>query len=342
MGRMTRLLRTVLIASGSAACTSIMFTTPQNNSTQLQSGPNPIQVNLAESGIPDNVSYGDLFLDNFDLSTIGGPRQLVPQLARMSYVPTGPHSLSVTAHDTYGIAVDATTAFSVARCPLCYMCPAGSVVDPVDGQCCGNGKCDTLASANFGVWRYDLQECKQPITVGSQTLFSDLDCISPQTVFIKAVSSGGIIAPKAVAVSFLSTQGGALSQIRVPIGWSNGTNSLNVWITQDAGGHPGTALEALPPVVAPSQPAPFSVMSPTHIFSNTHPSLAANTRYWLVIGAAGTDTFAQWNLAENQADSSTPGTGTYLWNTTNANLSGPWTVSNLPQLRPAFEVDVRQ
>lgn len=41
-------------------------------------------------------------------------------------------------------------------------------------------------------------------------------------------------------------------------------------------------------------------------------------------------------------DVSTPGMTTYLLNTTNSSVAGPWAPkSNLQELRPAFEIDIR-
>src|SRR4051794_2071258 len=126
MGHTMRFFLAILIAVGLVACTAIAFTSPQNGSTQSEVGANPLQVNVTESGIPDNVdySYSDLYLDNSGLRASGNTYQLLPQ-SGMYYVPTGLHTLSTWAQDAWGITVSAATSFSIANCPLCYMSPVG-------------------------------------------------------------------------------------------------------------------------------------------------------------------------------------------------------------------------
>jgi hypothetical protein len=82
------------------------------------------------------------------------------------------------------------------------------------------------------------------------------------------------------------------------------------------------------------------VTAPVHVFSTAHTPLTAGTKYWLVIAPGASDTVAQWNLCLD--DFSIPNTTTLLV-TSSSNVNGPWTMkSALAELRPAFEIDVRE
>jgi hypothetical protein len=66
----------------------------------------------------------------------------------------------------------------------------------------------------------------------------------------------------------------------------------------------------------------------------------AGTLYWLVLGPGAADTVIAWNSALD--DVSIPAATTFLLNTTNTGVAGPWAMkNNQVNRRPAFEVDVR-
>ncbi|HYX46045.1 MAG TPA: choice-of-anchor R domain-containing protein, partial [Sphingomicrobium sp.] len=226
--------------------------------------------------------------------------------------------------------------FSVAGCPLCYSCPVGTL-HPITGQCCDNGMCDAWLAGNFGPRFLNSAKCQQFTFPGSTKTWQDFDCIGTNYA---PISGSGAGAAQMIAVSFTPQQAGQLRHIQAPIGWQSGTNSLLVWITADSNNAPAGVIEALTVFNVRVQPAPTTVDAPAHIFSSTHPQLAAGTRYWLVMGPGANDTQIAWNLSLD--DISTPGMTTFLLNTTNSSVAGPWAPkSNLQELRPAFEIDIR-
>jgi hypothetical protein len=147
-----------------------------------------------------------------------------------------------------------------------------------------------------------------------------------------------------IAVSFTPNQNGALRHIQVPIGLLSGTNSLQVWISADANNAPGQVLETLTVNSIRTQPQATGsvppVDAPAHIFFSGNAQLTAGVKYWLVLGPGAADTVIAWNLTLE--DLSSPVPPTFLLNTSNSSVSGPWRLkSNLAEVRPAFEVDVR-
>lgn len=89
---------------------------------------------------------------------------------------------------------------------------------------------------------------------------------------------------------------------------------MQVWITADGGGRPGSPLEII--AVSNVRPQILPIASPISIFSATRPTLTAGTTYRLVIGPA---------------------------DATTSDLTGPWVMkSNLAELVPACEIAVRQ
>ncbi|HTS53692.1 MAG TPA: choice-of-anchor R domain-containing protein [Burkholderiales bacterium] len=327
--------RSWIVLAGSGVllgCSSITITKPLDQSTNVAM---PQDILVTENG---NVTFGDVYLDSFNMSRINGTHwQYVPQ-ATLFYVPPGKHTLLVQATDSkLNTSISQSSTFTVSSCRLCYSCPAPETVHPIQGQCCDGGACDASIFGNFGPPFFQQQKCQQALFPGSGTFFSDLDCIGTQTQFIQGTASGS---PQMAAVSFSPTQTGKLAQIQAPVGWTSGTNGIQVWITNDAAGKPGTVFEAITINSLRNQPTPTTVVAPAHIFSATHPSLTSGTKYWLVIGPAAPDTVVQWNLSLD--DVSIPAATTLLLNTTNSNVAGPWAPkSNLQELRPAFEIDIR-
>ena len=311
---------------------SITIQKPANGSTVAM----PQDILVTEQG---SICYEDVYLDNFNMSRVNGSHwQFVPT-GKLWYVDPGQHTLSVGARDCkFSTNVSQSSNFTVSKCPLCYACPVGQV-HPALGQCCDGGNCDSYVFSNFGPNFYTDQYCFKETAPGSGQWYYELDCIAPNASPIR-----GGTAPMMHAVSFSATRTGALAQIQVPIGWVSGTNGVQLWITDDAAGRPGTTvLETIAKSNLRPQPQPNSVDAPVHIFSATHPTLTAGNKYWLVIGPQAADTVVYWNHGLLLLDASIPANITYVVNTTNTNPSGPW---GLPpgagaQLRPAFEIDVR-
>jgi hypothetical protein len=315
-------------------CSSITIDKPANGSTVSM----PQETQVTEKG--SNVCYDEVLFDSFNPADFGGSRsELVPK-GRLLYAAPGSHTLFVGARNCkLHQNISASSTFTVSRCPLCFTCPAGQVVNPSSGQCCDNGKCDAYAFGNFGQWFYSDPACLKETSPGSGKWLSELDCINLQVALIRGATPGP---PAMLAVSFPMSRTGALAQIRVPIGWMSGTNGIQVWITEDAAGSPGTVLEAINQTNLRSQPQATTVDAPVHIFSATHPTLTTGRKYWLVIGPAAPDTVVSWNLSLILNDASIPADTKYLLNTTTGSVTGPWAPkSNLAELRPAFEVDVR-
>ena len=316
-----------------AGCASISIDQPKDGSVVKM--PQPIMV--TESG---NVSLGDPLFDNFNLSRYNGQNwQYVPQSTLRYASPGAAHTLFVSARDgKSGANISQSSTFTVSACPLCYTCPAGSVVHPITGQCCDGGMCDSLAFANFGPSVFANQECQQFTFPGSTKQWLDLDCISTNLEQIR----GTALTPQMLAVRFTPTESKALRHVQVPIGWQSGVNSLQVWVTADSANAPGQSLETVTVNNIRTQPTPTTVDAPAHIFFAGTTPLTAGTPYWLVLGPGGADTVINWNTSLLLNDSSIPANTTYLLNTTSTSLAGPWNPKGITVIRrPAFEVDVR-
>ncbi len=316
-----------------ASCASISIDQPKDKSVGVAM---PQDIVVTEKG---NAVLGTPYLDNFDLSHYNGQNwQYVPR-STLRFVSPGQHTLSVPARDNYwGTNISQSSSFSVASCPLCYSCQTGTV-HPITGQCCNNGTCDAWTAGNFGPRFFNSLNCPKFTFPGSSKTWQDFDCIGTNYA---QVGGAATTSRQMLAVSFTPLQAGQLKHIQAPVGWLSGTNSLLVWVTADSNNSPGGVIESLTVTNVRTQPTPTTVDAPAHIFSNTRPQLAAGTRYWLVMGPGAADTRIAWNLTVDLDDVSTPGVTTYLLNTTNSNVSGPWAPkSNLQELRPAFEIDVQ-
>ena len=327
-------LAAVLLVAG---CASISIDQPRHQSVVARL-PQPIVV--TEKGF---ASFGDPFLDSFNLSRYNGQNwQYVPQ-STLYYVSPGTHTLSVSARDTkWGTNISQSSTFTVSACPLCYSCPVGEV-HPMTGQCCDNGTCDKWAFGNFGPSFYGTAKCQQMVFPSTTPRYwNEFDCISSAFDLVRGSAAG---ARQMIAVSFTPTYSGALRHVQAPIGLRSGTNSLLVWVTADANNAPGQVLESLTITTVRPQPVATTayppVEAPAHLFFNGNTQLTAGTRYWLVLGPGAANTDIAWNLALD--DFSLPATTSYLVNTTNTSVAGPWSrkTPNLADQRPAFEVDVR-
>lgn len=324
-------LAPIVLTTLLASCASISIDQPKDKSVGVTM---PQNIVVTENG---NAVLGTPYLDNFDLSHYNGQNwQYVPQ-STLRFVSPGQHTLFVSARDNYwGTNISQSSGFSVASCPLCYSCPVGTV-HPITGQCCNNGACDAWTAGNFGLPSLNSVKCQQFTFPGSTKTWQDFDCIGTNYAQISGAATSS---QQMLAVSFTPQQAGRLQHIQAPVGWLSGTNSLLVWVTADSNNFPGAVIESLTVNGVRTQPTPTTVDAPAHIFSSTHPQLAAATRYWLVMGPGAADTKIAWNLSLD--DMSIPAATTYLLNTTTSNVGGPWAPkSNLQELRPAFEIEVQ-
>ncbi|HEY3698824.1 MAG TPA: choice-of-anchor R domain-containing protein [Spongiibacteraceae bacterium] len=326
-----------MLAAYLSGCTSLTVTAPAASSTVSM----PQEIKVTESVGLDGYTHGQkILVDGVDPEHSNNVNYSVPWNSTLCCLNPGAHSVSVSGQ-TSSRTVSATSNFTVAAnaCPDCYACPNGSV-HPVFGVCCDGGSCDIPASSNFGPWRFPTTSCPTAQVRSN-------DCLNQNANGICGANGTGCaaLAPMAtqmLAVSFSLGQAGTLKQIQVPIGWRNGTNSFQLWIANDAGGKPGTIIEAF--AARPIRTQPFPVRSPEHIFSVAHPNLAAGTTYWLVIGPTAQDAVGSWNYSLDDAPA--VGSTNFLVNTSpNANgvpqLAGPWVPATGSVLRPAFEIDIR-
>jgi hypothetical protein len=111
--------------------------------------------------------------------------------------------------------------------------------------------------------------------------------------------------PEAVAQSFTPSANYVLEDVQLPLGYITGNNDVDLWITTDNGGNPGTVLEALSatnslPQVGPQQSPPVSMIP-----SVTNPPLNAGTLYWLVLGPGFANSCVEWYAAVNDAATNT-------------------------------------
>ena len=295
---------------------------------------------MTESDGLDGATQGQnkIMVDGRELEHFSNVNYSVPPGSTLCCLEVGPHTVSVSGHTSSGTVTDASN-FSVSGCPDCYSCPGGGFVHPVFGFCCDNGSCDILASDNFGPWRF-------PAAASCPTSFKANDCLNQNAQGIcgrdgTGCAAIGNMATQMVAVSFSPGQSGVLKQIQVPMGWRNGVNAFQAWITTDVGGKPGAVLETFP--LSNIRMQPFPVRSPIHIFSSAHPNLTAGTTYWLVLGPTAANAVGSWNYSLD--DTPSAGSSNFLVNATpDANgipqLAGPWAPAGGP-LRPAFEIDLR-
>lgn len=93
--------------------------------------------------------------------------------------------------------------------------------------------------------------------------------------------------------------GGAISYnldtIEVAIGLVEGTNQLDVWLMNDAGGQPGAIIESFHFVDAMGD---FSASPLVLGTSVVRPLLTPGTKYWLIASTPVADTWAAWNGSE--------------------------------------------
>jgi len=317
-----------------AGCASISIDKPEDQSVTARL---PQHIMVTQSGF---VDFGDPMLDNFNLSRYNGQNwQYVPQ-STIYYASPGMHTLAVPARDgKWHTDISKGSTFTVSQCPLCYSCPVGNV-HPMTGQCCDNGMCDIPVFGNFGPSFYGNVECQKMIFPSTSPKYWDeFDCISTAIDFVRGGTN-----PQVLAVSFTPAYSGTLRHVQAPIGLISGTNSLQVWITANANNSPGQVLENKTfNTVRPQPPATTAfppVDAPAHLFFGGTTQLMAGTLYWLVLGPGAADTVIAWNSALD--DVSIPAATTFLLNTTNTGVAGPWAMkNNQVNRRPAFEVDVR-
>lgn len=329
-----------LVVAVVCGCTSLKVEEPANGSTIASL---PQQIRIKETVGIDGWTQGQnkITVDGQELEHFSNVNYSVPPGSVLCCLAAGAsHTVAVSGHTaSSGTITDAST-FTVTACPGCYAgCPPGGFVHPVIGVCCGNGACDILAASNFGPWRF-------PAATLCPAFFWPNDCLNQNANGICGRDGSGCagipnMATQMVAVSFKPGQNGALQQIHVPIGFRNGANAFQAWITTDVGGSPGTALETFP--LSNLRMQAFPTRSAVHIFSTAHPSLTAGTTYWLVIGPTAATAVGSWNYSLDEAPSA--GSADFKVNTTpNAagvpQLAGPWVPANGP-LRTAFEIDIR-
>ncbi|HKV06304.1 MAG TPA: choice-of-anchor R domain-containing protein [Candidatus Acidoferrales bacterium] len=326
-----QLLAALLSVALLSGC-SISITNPPNGST-VATLPQPLQ--YTESGVN---GVPTISLDGNDLTDINGQTFQWGSGGLMFTIPPGSHSVTVSGQTGWNYNVSDTSNFTVAAnaCPLCYACPPGQFLHAFMGLCCTGNKCDMQGFSNFGLSLFSA-----PICSSSQSN----DCMNQNLEGLcggQGTGCSGLanMAIQMVAVSFSPQQSGALAEIQVPIGWRNGANAFQAWITSDNAGKPGTVLETFP--LSNLRTLPFPDTTPVHIFSAAHPALTTGTNYWLVIGPTGATAVGSWNLS--LGDSPAAGSSNFLVNVTGTNgvpsINGPW-VPATAVLRPAFEIDVR-
>ena len=337
MGSPLKMCASLVVAALACGCTSLKVTTPANASSVSM----PQEIKVTESVGIDGWTQGQnkILADGKELEHFTNVNYSVPPGSTLCCLDPGAHSVSVSGHTSSSGTITDVSNFTVSACPGCYSCPTGGFVHPVFGFCCDNGSCDILASNNFGPWLFPAPALCPPS-------FKANDCLNQNANGICGRDGAGCaaianMATQMVAVSFKPGQSGALKQIHVPIGWRNGSNAFQAWITTDVGGKPGAALETFP--LPNIRMQAFPTRSSMHIFSTAHPNLAAGTTYWLVIGPTAPNAVGSWNYSLDDAPSA--GSSNFLVNTTPdasgvPQLAGPWVPAN-GLLRPAFEIDIR-
>ncbi|UCG59886.1 MAG: hypothetical protein JSU70_10270 [Phycisphaerales bacterium] len=86
-----------------------------------------------------------------------------------------------------------------------------------------------------------------------------------------------------------------LDTIEVAVGLVTGTNQLDVWLMDDAGGQPGAIIESFHFVDAMGSFAASPLVLGN---SALHPLLTPGTKYWLIASVPIAGTHAAWNGSE--------------------------------------------
>jgi hypothetical protein len=142
-----------------------------------------------------------------------------------------------------------------------------------------------------------------------------------------------------VAASFTPNADFSLADVQVPVAFNDGTNTFNVWITQDAAGIPGPVMEALGPASVPADTLPpFTTV--TTIRSKTFPALKSGTQYWIVIGPGAPDSYASWLFSwyDNATNANALLNSSTSYGTVPASSWTGFGTLGFP-LRPAFQID---
>jgi hypothetical protein len=134
----------------------------------------------------------------------------------------------------------------------------------------------------------------------------------------------------ALAVQFTPTANFIFTDAELALVHKLGTNLYDVSLATDSAGLPGTILEtiALNGVLPTSTPALVTATS------SLQPLLAAGSSYWLIVSAP--DTGTQGGFAINSIGDLP--NNNFAFSNTNTPL-GPWTIDNLDQNRPAFQIN---
>ena len=101
--------------------------------------------------------------------------------------------------------------------------------------------------------------------------------------------------PYELGAQFTPSQSGFLADIVIALGLVSGTNQVDVWLSSDSGGRPGSILESFSFVGAM---APFGNSGPPlrGVASSTT-FLDSASRYWLIASASSsTDASVAWNF----------------------------------------------
>jgi hypothetical protein len=93
-----------------------------------------------------------------------------------------------------------------------------------------------------------------------------------------------------VALSFTPTTTSTFDAVLLPLAYNFGTNSVNVSLTADASGHPGTTLESFSLTGLPT----FPTGAVYQLNSVTDPLLTAGDTYWITFSPGASDTLASW------------------------------------------------
>jgi hypothetical protein len=131
----------------------------------------------------------------------------------------------------------------------------------------------------------------------SSILYSNLGTSTPSFQGTPLVISGAssiLGVELTLASSFTLSADATLDSLVLPLGYSFGTNAVDLYLMSDLSGVPGTTLEAFHLTNLANWG--FSSTPLVTATSLVNPLLVANTQYWLVAAAAtGTSVFG-WNL----------------------------------------------
>jgi hypothetical protein len=98
-----------------------------------------------------------------------------------------------------------------------------------------------------------------------------------------------------LAVAFTPGSLVRLAAIELQVGLSVGPNILDVQVAQDANGQPGTPIETTR--LNGAMPSGFTFPNPLVLAtSQSRPSLAAGTQYWVIVSLPGPDAAGSWNF----------------------------------------------